>query len=156
MRLILECGWYTKGHTIKDNWLFCSQKQPNVNISSPEVETLCLPSFLHVGNWSAQGLCMSRACCPHLCICPCTSVSCMLSPYLHMSLYHVVSGKHFPSSHSSHLALKIYLPPLLHRLLKWQDIYRQPIYLGLSIPMFISLYMLIILIPQKGSDKRPL
>lgn len=94
---------------------------------------------------STLGICL-----PWVCVCVVHTVP--ISAYVPLPW---VSGKYLPSSHSSHLALKIHLPPLLHKLLNFQNIYRHPIYLGLSIPMFITLYELIIVIPQKGRDKRP-
>lgn len=57
--LTLECGWPSRGHTLKLNWLSLSQKPSLANISSVRGETLCLapsPWWDFCLTWASKGL----------------------------------------------------------------------------------------------------
>lgn len=110
MLTALECGWYTRRHSIKENWLFLIPQQSKINRFS--VDGVGLHSHLPS---SIQKFCMSWACAGSV---HAATIAMGLSVHLFCSVWETL----FPWSYLIPLPLTVFQLCLKHRFLKcWEE-----------------------------------
>jgi hypothetical protein len=94
VRPALACGWPTRGHLIKENWLSFSQKLSNASSYSTSAGIVC-PSPFHARVLSDLSLCRSFMCCHGHCeFISATAPSVVYGKYCFLDVIHHLRGSY--------------------------------------------------------------